>query len=73
MATENLFDKTVAEYTTKFPLAQNPSIWIFVVGYEPLLTWMKMAMDNGEPLVFETLDERTCDGYNVTMGGKEIQ
>jgi hypothetical protein len=72
MATENRLDKTVAEYTAKFPLAQNPSIWIEVVGYEPLMSFMKMAIDQGEPIEFTLLDETTLDGYNATIGGKPI-
>jgi hypothetical protein len=72
MATENRLDKMVAEYTAKFPLAQNPSIWIEVVGYEPLMSFMKMAIDQGEPIEFNTLDETTLDGYNATIGGKPI-
>jgi len=73
MAKENIFDKTVSEYTTKFPLAQNPSIWIEVVGYEPLLTYMKLAIETGQPLEFSRLEPTTLDGYTVTMGGKPIE
>lgn len=72
MATENTLEKTIAEYTAKFPLAQNPSIWIEVVGYEPLMSFMKMAIDQGEPIEFKTLDETSLDGYIATIGGKAI-
>lgn len=69
------FIDTLTEYNNRFISSENPMMVMELVSFDTMLNYMKMALDENQPLEFEDIienDEPIPDGIIVKIGDKVI-
>jgi hypothetical protein len=69
------FIDTLTEYNNRFISSENPMMVMELVSFDTMLNYMKMALNENQPLEFEDIiedDEPIPDGIIIKIGDKII-